>query len=63
MKAGTSSAAGALTKSAPGLPDGEICEPKNTKFGTFWRALEWKMLLYFMVVWYIYGCYGIFGIF
>jgi hypothetical protein len=25
---------------------------KNPNFGKFWRALEWKMLVYFMANWY-----------
>jgi hypothetical protein len=25
---------------------------KKSQLGYFWRALEWKMLLYFMAIWY-----------
>jgi hypothetical protein len=34
---------------------------KNPNLGTFWRASEWKMLIYFVVVWYILWPFGIFG--
>jgi hypothetical protein len=27
---------------------------KNPNFGTFWKALEWKSLVYFTSIWYIY---------
>jgi hypothetical protein len=27
--------------------------PKNPDLGRFWRALEWKMLVYFMTIWNI----------
>jgi hypothetical protein len=33
---------------------------KNPNSGKFWRALEWKMLVYFMVVWNILRAFGIF---
>jgi hypothetical protein len=26
-------------------------QTKYPNFGKFWRALEWKMLLYFMIIW------------
>jgi hypothetical protein len=26
-------------------------QTKNPNLGKFWRALEWKMLLYFMIIW------------
>jgi hypothetical protein len=26
-------------------------QTKNPNLGTFWRALEWKMLVYFMAIW------------
>jgi hypothetical protein len=29
------------------------CQTKIPDLGTFWRALEWKMLLYFMIMWNI----------
>jgi hypothetical protein len=37
------------------LPDG-IFLNRNPNLGKFWRVLQWKMLLYFKAVWYIY-CY------
>jgi hypothetical protein len=30
-----------------------IFKPKNPNLGTFWRALEWKMLVHFMTIWNI----------
>jgi hypothetical protein len=33
-------------------------EFQNTNLGIFWRALEWKMLVYFMAVWYILRPFG-----
>jgi hypothetical protein len=31
-----------------------VCfQTKNTNLGQFWGALEWKMLVYFLVIWYI----------
>jgi hypothetical protein len=36
----------------PGLPDG-LFQTKNPNVGTFLRALEWKMFLYFMIIWNI----------
>jgi hypothetical protein len=35
-----------------GLPDG-LFSNQNRNLGKFWRALEWKMLLYFMIIWNI----------
>jgi hypothetical protein len=35
----------------PGLPDDFNFQAKNPNLVTFWRALEWKMLLYFMTIW------------
>jgi hypothetical protein len=26
-------------------------QTKNPNMGKFWRALEWKMLVYFMTIW------------
>jgi hypothetical protein len=40
-----------------GLPDG-LFQTKNPNLGKFWRALEWKMLVYFMVIWYILWPFG-----
>jgi hypothetical protein len=44
---------------APGLPDG-IFSYQNPKLGKFWRALEWKMLVYFMSIRNILWQFGIF---
>jgi hypothetical protein len=41
-----------------GLPDG-LFSNKNTNLETFWRAFEWKMLLYFMIIWNILWLFGI----
>jgi hypothetical protein len=40
-----------------------VCfQTKNTNLGNFWRALEWKMLVYFMVIWNILWPFGnVFG--
>jgi hypothetical protein len=35
-----------------GLPDG-LFSNQNTNLGKFWRVLEWKMLVYFMTIWYV----------
>jgi hypothetical protein len=37
-----------------GLPDA-IFSNQQSNLGKFWRALELKMLFYFMVMWNIYG--------
>jgi hypothetical protein len=38
-----------------------VCfQTKNPNLGKFWRALEWKMLVYFMVIWNILLPFGIF---
>jgi hypothetical protein len=29
-------------------------QTKNHNWGNIWRALEWKMLLYFMTIWNIF---------
>jgi hypothetical protein len=34
--------------------------PKNPNLGTFWRALEWKILAHFMAIWYFLRISGIF---
>jgi hypothetical protein len=39
----------AVYKVWPGLPDGYF-QTKNPNLGIFWRALDWKMFLYFMAV-------------
>jgi hypothetical protein len=37
-----------------------VCfQTKNPNFGKIWRALEWKMLLYFMTIWNILRPFGI----
>jgi hypothetical protein len=33
---------------------------KNPNLDKFWRALHWKMLLYFMPIWNILQTFGIF---
>jgi hypothetical protein len=33
---------------------------KNPNLGKFWRVLQWKMLVYFMAIWYILWHFGIF---
>jgi hypothetical protein len=33
---------------------------KNPNLGKFWRALDWKILTYFMVIWNILQTFGIF---
>jgi hypothetical protein len=36
-----------------------VCfQTKNQNLGKFWRALEWKMLVYFKVIWYILWPFG-----
>jgi hypothetical protein len=42
-----------------GLPDG-LFQTKNPNLGKFWRALDWKMLIYFMPIWNILQTFGIF---
>jgi hypothetical protein len=37
-------------------------QTKNIHLSKFWRALEWKMLVYFMAVWNILRPLGIFYI-
>jgi hypothetical protein len=32
---------------------------KNTNLGKVWRALEWKLLVYFMTIWNILRSFGI----
>jgi hypothetical protein len=34
-------------------------QTKNPNLGKFWRALEWKMLVYFMTIWNILRQFGI----
>jgi hypothetical protein len=34
-------------------------QTKNPNLGKFWRALEWKMLVYSIVIWYTLQQYGI----
>jgi hypothetical protein len=35
-------------------------QTKNPNLGNFWRALEWKMPIYFLVVWNILRSFGVF---
>jgi hypothetical protein len=36
-----------------------VCfKTKNPNLGKFWRALEWKMLVYVMAIWYILLPFG-----
>jgi hypothetical protein len=35
-------------------------QTKNTNLGNFWRALDWKMLIYFMAPWNILQAFGTF---
>jgi hypothetical protein len=38
-----------------------VCfQTKNPNLGKFWRALEWKLWIYFMAVWNILRTFGIF---
>jgi hypothetical protein len=38
-----------------------VCfQTENPNLGKFWKALEWKMLVYFMVMWNILRSFGIF---
>jgi hypothetical protein len=34
-------------------------QTKKPNLGTFWRALEWKMFLYFVIIWNILWPFGI----
>jgi hypothetical protein len=44
-----------------------VFSQKIPNFGKFWRVLQWKILVYFMTIWSIFGpleiFYGHFGIF
>jgi hypothetical protein len=36
-----------------------VCfQTKNPNLGKFWRALEWKMQVYFVVIWNILRAFG-----
>jgi hypothetical protein len=36
-----------------------VCfQTKNNNLGKFWRAIEWKTLVYFMAIWYILWLFG-----
>jgi hypothetical protein len=38
-----------------------VCfQTKNPNLSKFWKALDWKMLIYFMAIWNILRTYGIF---
>jgi hypothetical protein len=42
------------------LPDGmHIFKPKTPNLGKFWRALQCKMLVYFMAIWSIRRSFGL----
>jgi hypothetical protein len=43
------------------LPDG-FFQTKNPNMGKFWRALDWKIIVYFMAIWNILCPIGIFCI-
>jgi hypothetical protein len=43
-----------------GLPDGIFSKPNSTILGKFSRTLEWEVLVYFMVIWIIFGPFGMF---
>jgi hypothetical protein len=34
-------------------------QAKNPNLGKFWRALYWKMLIYFMAIWNILRTFGL----
>jgi hypothetical protein len=38
-------------------------QTKNPNLGKFLRALDWKMLIYFMAIWNIFRTFGIFYVF
>jgi hypothetical protein len=33
-------------------------QTKNPNVGSFWRALDWKMFIYFMAIWNILRTFG-----
>jgi hypothetical protein len=36
-----------------------VCfQTKNTNLGKFWRVFQWKILVYFMAIWYILWPFG-----
>jgi hypothetical protein len=38
-----------------------VCfQTKNPSLGKFWRALDWKMLIYFTAIWNILQAFGTF---
>jgi hypothetical protein len=37
-----------------------LFKEKNLNLGNFWRALDWKMLIYFKTIWYILCSFGTF---
>jgi hypothetical protein len=37
-------------------------QTKNPNFGKIWRALEWKMLLYFMTIWNSFWSFGTYNL-
>jgi hypothetical protein len=44
----------------PGLPDG-IFSNKNPNLGKFWRAFEWKMIVYYVPIWILLWPFGVYG--
>jgi hypothetical protein len=42
------------------LPDG-IFQTKTRDLGKFWRGLNWKIMVFYMVIWYILSPFGIFN--
>jgi hypothetical protein len=34
---------------------------KNPNLGIFWRAKEWNLLVYFLIIWYSLWSFGIFS--
>jgi hypothetical protein len=47
---------------APGIQGCQMAcfQTKNPNLGKFCRDLQWKMLIYFMAIWYILWLFGIF---
>jgi hypothetical protein len=45
--------------SRAGLPDG-FFKPKNPSLGKIGRALDWRLLIYFMTIWNILRAFGTF---
>jgi hypothetical protein len=45
--------------SKPGLPDGLFSNQKTNNLGKFWRALDWKMFIYFLAICNMLRMFGI----